>query len=372
MGFASIGYEQQALAGGDASAINSASVKLAVKAVKLELILKGYPSKVTFESAEVDGVSLFASLPTVKRKPTSKGLKLTIKGKGNGDLSFTPETDLTITFSDSVQTITMVEGNSISRFRYEAADTDGDGEYDRDDNCVLVKNPGQQDTDNDAIGDVCDEDIDGDGVDNEQDNCVVEANPGQGDTDGDGIGDVCDSDPQNDRDQDGVANDIDNCPDTPNPGQLDADGNGVGDACEPPPPPTTDRESTSVEIQEECDQVTTLAQGTTLSCEIKKTTTTTTTTLQNGAVIEESVEISENLLGTISLTITKSGGLEEGDKGKFKHMRYDELLVEQDGARLKGSFKVKDGVLKLKLNKGTKDQARVHVKSLDFKPASVD
>jgi hypothetical protein len=46
------------------------------------------------------------------------------------------------------------------------ADTDGDGEPDVLDNCPAISNPGQENQDNDAFGDVCDGDRDGDGVDN--------------------------------------------------------------------------------------------------------------------------------------------------------------------------------------------------------------
>ncbi|MBN2013763.1 MAG: hypothetical protein JW778_01145 [Candidatus Altiarchaeota archaeon] len=46
-----------------------------------------------------------------------------------------------------------------------AADTDGDGVPDASDNCPSDPNPGQDDLDEDDVGDVCDCDADGDGVD---------------------------------------------------------------------------------------------------------------------------------------------------------------------------------------------------------------
>ena len=68
-------------------------------------------------------------------------------------------------------------------------------------------------------GDVVPLDSDGDGVADEQDNCPMVSNPGQDDTDGDGTGDACDSQDDTDSDNDGVRDEIDNCPSTPNPDQ---------------------------------------------------------------------------------------------------------------------------------------------------------
>jgi len=86
----------------------------------------------------------------------------------------------------------------------------------------------------DVGGDACDDDDDNDGVtDNpKRDNCRLVANPDQTDSDFDGMGDACDPDDDND----GVPDDLDNCPLTSNAGQRDGDGDGVGDACDPDGP----------------------------------------------------------------------------------------------------------------------------------------
>jgi len=64
-------------------------------------------------------------------------------------------------------------------------DRDDDTRLNKDDNCPLVANQDQANTDLDAVGNACD-------------NCPLVSNSNQLDTDTDGIGDACDADDDND------------------------------------------------------------------------------------------------------------------------------------------------------------------------------
>jgi hypothetical protein len=129
------------------------------------------------------------------------------------------------------------------------ADDDGDGIFDwadrkveyesskvKLDNCRTVFNRDQADDNNNRVGNACERDDDHDGVLDSEDNCKGISNPDQADLDNDRVGDACDSDADGDYARDTE----DNCPGYPNPDQLDADGDGRGALCDdndtPPSP----------------------------------------------------------------------------------------------------------------------------------------
>jgi hypothetical protein len=122
-------------------------------------------------------------------------------------------------------------GNPLGGQPLPPVDSDDDGVADDDDNCVLVANADQTDTDGDGVGDACtlSFDSDFDGVLDYEDNCPLTPNPDQADSDGDGRGDACTL--IFDADRDGIPDGEDNCLFTPNPDQADSDGDGIGDAC---------------------------------------------------------------------------------------------------------------------------------------------
>lgn len=99
--------------------------------------------------------------------------------------------------------------------RSNKGDADNDTVGDACDNCVSVANADQSDIDGDKKGDACDDDMDGDGVPNRSDNCAYVSNKDQSDVDGDGKGDACD-----------------NCYKHVNADQKDEDDSGFGDVCE--------------------------------------------------------------------------------------------------------------------------------------------
>ncbi len=124
-----------------------------------------------------------------------------------------------------------------------SVDTDMDGIPDDIDNCPMIANNSQKDSDEDGIGDACEDDTDGDGIPDELDCGPLDSTNvlmiGAVCDDGDSltINDIvnanCTCIGSLDSDQDGIINSEDNCPNTPNANQLDSDGDGIGDVCDP-------------------------------------------------------------------------------------------------------------------------------------------
>jgi fimbrial isopeptide formation D2 family protein len=119
----------------------------------------------------------------------------------------------------------------------ELNDNDGDGILNANDNCPLVPNTDQADTDSDGQGDLCDTDADDDGLLNDEE-ALLGSNPLLKDSDGDGLEDgqevkTFKTDPTKaDTDDDGLSDGQEVNSTGTNPLVPDTDGDGLTDAIE--------------------------------------------------------------------------------------------------------------------------------------------
>lgn len=125
--------------------------------------------------------------PVVKMTENSR-----FTGKNYTGLEFTPSTLVAASNID----IEYLRVGNYSDVSEKDLDCSGslkpDGFIGPDDNCPNDYNPDQVDSDQDGVGDDC-EDFDGDRIVNQCDNCATTTNGSQSDVDGNGIGDSCDS-----------------------------------------------------------------------------------------------------------------------------------------------------------------------------------
>jgi uncharacterized repeat protein (TIGR01451 family) len=184
--------------------------------------------EVDLDGATFGNYTDYVGTPDVENAWFTAGPWTTVALEGDHDLTFTHSED----GSTGVQSVAYKI--SFCAQCIDCADADFDGVCDQDDNCPDIANgPGSgtctPDTDNPGVN--CTSLLDCISSCTATGDCSMD----QEDTDEDGIGDVCDEcpdDPNNDIDNDGVCGDSDNCPDTDNPGQADADQDGIGDECD--------------------------------------------------------------------------------------------------------------------------------------------
>ena len=124
------------------------------------------------------------------------------------DQSLRRNTDKNIDGKTVVETLFKINGKVSCAFNN---DYECDGVNNAKDNCSNTFNPSQKDADKDKLGDVCDNDIDGDGIKNpigivddegnvdiakrtkDIDNCLFMTNTGQIDSNQNNIGDICEN-----------------------------------------------------------------------------------------------------------------------------------------------------------------------------------
>ena len=127
---------------------------------------------------------------------------VTVAGEANGvpyttnGLPMTSDFDLAVYVKGDAKSTAVYNAQLIIEYGDQVVDTDGDGVPDNADNCTLVFNPDQRDTDGDNYGNICDPDFNQDLIVNATDLIYLKSN-------------FFTTDPDADLDGDGVVNSID-------------------------------------------------------------------------------------------------------------------------------------------------------------------
>jgi hypothetical protein len=114
------------------------------------------------------------------------GIPITSNG-----LPMSSDFDLAVYVKGDAKSTAVFNAQLIIEYGDEVVDTDGDGVPDNADNCTLVFNPDQRDTDGDNYGNICDPDFNNDLIVNATDISYLKSNfftnDPDADLDGDGV-----------------------------------------------------------------------------------------------------------------------------------------------------------------------------------------